>query len=371
MLSDGAPGSKGSGSKINKAASQAAAAQEQSAATSAQRASSANSAAAAAPASSSQYANLLEKAAAQQTQAAAAAAATAAAAQTEEVRQRTTFGRTASILGNSLLISGLGIASFFGYYTLKYTPDEVAALVDAKSNSSAAPDQAWVSVMSWYVEKRRQAENEVARYAEPPSDALLPDHPPNMRHVKTLVLDLDDVLVKSDWTRARGWRTFKRPGVEDFLFAVAQRFEVVVYTSQLPTYADPILDRLDPHRGCIAYRLYRDSTLWKNGKHMRDLGKLNRDLANVLLVTADPGAAGLNPDNCIKLEPWKLDDDEDTKLLDLIPFLEAVQQSKVSDVRDVVRSYEGEDIPTAFRDRMARLQQAPKKPRSFLGFSRS
>lgn len=30
--------------------------------------------------------------------------------------------------------------------------------------------------------------------------------------------------------------------------------QVVVYTSQLPTYADPILDRLDPHRGCIAYR---------------------------------------------------------------------------------------------------------------------
>lgn len=41
--------------------------------------------------------------------------------------------------------------------------------------------QAWVAVMAWYVEKRRQAETEVARYAEPPSDALLPDHPPNMR----------------------------------------------------------------------------------------------------------------------------------------------------------------------------------------------
>lgn len=48
-------------------------------------------------------------------------------------------------------------------------------------------------------------------------------------------------------------------------------------------------------------RLYRDSTLWKNGKHLRDLGKLNRDLNNVLLVTADTGAAELNPDNCIKV----------------------------------------------------------------------
>lgn len=37
------------------------------------------------------------------------------------------------------------------------------------------------------------------------------------RHVRTLVLDLDDTLVHSDWTRGRGWRTFKRPGAEDFL----------------------------------------------------------------------------------------------------------------------------------------------------------
>lgn len=37
------------------------------------------------------------------------------------------------------------------------------------------------------------------------------------RHVRTLVLDLDDTLIHSDWTRGRGWRTFKRPGAEDFL----------------------------------------------------------------------------------------------------------------------------------------------------------
>lgn len=46
------------------------------------------------------------------------------------------------------------------------------------------------------------------------------------RHVRTLVLDLDDLLVHSDWTRARGWRTFKRPGVEDFLKTIAPKWEV-------------------------------------------------------------------------------------------------------------------------------------------------
>jgi predicted HAD superfamily phosphohydrolase YqeG len=41
------------------------------------------------------------------------------------------------------------------------------------------------------------------------------------RHVRTLVLDLDDTLIHSDWTRGRGWRTFKRPGAEDFLRQVS------------------------------------------------------------------------------------------------------------------------------------------------------
>ncbi len=49
---------------------------------------------------------------------------------------------------------------------------------------------------------------------------------------------------------------------------MSQYYELVVYTDQLPTYADPVLDRLDPQR-FIQYRLYRDSTQYVNGKHVR------------------------------------------------------------------------------------------------------
>ena len=52
--------------------------------------------------------------------------------------------------------------------------------------------------------------------------------------------------------------------------------------------------------------------------------------------------------NLIQIKPWKLETD-DTVLLDLLPFLEAVWSTNVSDVRDVVRSYQGQDIPVAFR----------------------
>ncbi|EFN54279.1 hypothetical protein CHLNCDRAFT_31856, partial [Chlorella variabilis] len=190
---------------------------------------------------------------------------------------------------------------------------------ESKPENAFPGSSLWVPVMKWYAGQRQQLEGEMKKYADPPSDRLLPDLPPNARHIKTLVLDLDDVLVHSDWTRGRGWRTFKRPGVEDFIRSMAQYYELVVYTSQLPTYADPILDRLDPQR-MIQYRLYRDSTQYVNGKHVRDLSKLNRDMRQVLFVTADPDAYALQPENAIKLsKEWKAGD---TMLLDLLPFLE-------------------------------------------------
>ena len=41
--------------------------------------------------------------------------------------------------------------------------------------------QAWIRVMAWYLEKRQHLESEVRKYSEPPSDALLPDLPPQAK----------------------------------------------------------------------------------------------------------------------------------------------------------------------------------------------
>ena len=59
-------------------------------------------------------------------------------------------------------------------------------------------------------------------------------------------------------------------------------------------------------------------------------------------------AAHAMPCPAVQLKPWKLETN-DTQLLDMMPFLEMVVRTGVPDVRDVVRSYDGEDIPTAFR----------------------
>ncbi|CAL8462668.1 g2201 [Coccomyxa elongata] len=284
-------------------------------------------------------------------------------------------GRAMSALsaaGNALFFAALGGAAYFGYYTVRYTTPEMEQLIrERKQPHHDFPGTLlWVPVMSWYVEHRRTLEEQVKKYSDPPSEHLLPDLPPHARHVRTLVLDLDDTLIHSDWTRGRGWRTFKRPGAEDFLRQMAQYYELVVYTDQLPTYADPILDRLDPQR-FIQYRLYRDSTQYVNGKHVRNLNYLNRDLEKVLLITANADAYELHPDNAVKLKPWKLEP-EDTALLDLLPLLEQIFRTNVPDVRAVVRSFEGQDIPSAFRERMRALaaKQQFQRPGLFSGLRR-
>ncbi|KAL0056024.1 hypothetical protein WJX82_006808 [Trebouxia sp. C0006] len=233
-----------------------------------------------------------------------------------------------------------------------------------KEENQFAGSSVWLPVMEWYLEQRIYLESEIKKYQDPPSESLLPPLPQGASHVRTLVLDLDDLLVHSDWTRGRGWRTFKRPGAEDFLKQMAQLYEIVLYTHALPTYADPILDRLDPSR-FIVYRLYRDSTLYQHGHHVRELSKLNRDMSKVLFVTSDPEACKLHPNNTVLLKPWKLEGGDHT-LLDLMPFLDAIYRANPPDVRKIVEGYEGHDIPTAFRERMrlaAEEQQRKKASR--------
>ena len=49
----------------------------------------------------------------------------------------------------------------------------------------------------------------------------------------------------------------KRPGVDEFMRRMGELYEIVVYTASLSKYADPLLDKLDPHN-TIRWRLFRE-----------------------------------------------------------------------------------------------------------------
>ncbi|XP_011097776.1 mitochondrial import inner membrane translocase subunit TIM50-like isoform X2 [Sesamum indicum] len=245
------------------------------------------------------------------------------------------------------------------------TGDDASSLDKFQAYLQAAAMTVPAKLVDIYLDLRRLAEEQVRGFTEPTSDKLLPDLHPLEQHVFTLVLDLNETLIYSDWKRDRGWRTFKRPGVDAFLEHLAQFYEIVVYSDQLSMYVDPVVERLDT-KHCIRYRLSRGATRYIDGKHYRDLSMLNRDPAKVIYISGHALESSLQPENCIEVKPWKGEAD-DTALLDLIPFLEYVARHRPADIRAVLASYQGCDIAKEFIERskehQRRMQEQKKQGR--------
>ncbi|XP_071702767.1 mitochondrial import inner membrane translocase subunit TIM50 [Rutidosis leptorrhynchoides] len=292
--------------------------------------------------------------------------------------------RPMSFLKYTLITAITASVATAGYATYAYTLEEVeektkALRASAKASggddiSSSNKFQAMLKstamtvpakLVELYLDLRAATEEHVKGFTEPSSEMLLPDLHPQEQHVFTLVLDLNETLVYSDWKRDRGWRTFKRPGVDDFLEHLAQFYEIIVYSDQQPMYVDPVVERLDG-KHCIRFRLSRAATKYQDGKHYRDLSKLNRDPSRVLYISGNALESCLQKENCVPIKPWKCEAD-DTALVDLIPFLEYVARHRPADIRPVLASYQGRDIAKEFiersKDYQKRMQEQKQQGR--------
>lgn len=69
------------------------------------------------------------------------------------------------------------------------------------------------------------------------------------------------------------------------------------------------------------YKLYRESTRLVNGKPVKDLSALNRDIGKVICVDIDKDSYSLQPENGVLLKKWG-GESGDRELARLITFLE-------------------------------------------------
>ena len=162
-----------------------------------------------------------------------------------------------------------------------------------------------------------------------------------------LVLDLDETLVHSSFKpvpapdyiipveidgTTHNVYVKKRPGVDDFMKSVGERYEVVVYTASLKKYADPLLDLLDVHK-VINYRLFRESCTCHQGNYVKDLSVLGRELPKIIIVDNSPASYLFQPQNAIGISSF-IDDPADTELIHCQHFLEKIHSA--SDVVEVL-----------------------------------
>eukprot|EP00388_Colpodella_angusta_P004189 GDKJ01014038.1.p1 GENE.GDKJ01014038.1~~GDKJ01014038.1.p1 ORF type:complete len:318 (-),score=52.76 GDKJ01014038.1:1115-2068(-) len=181
------------------------------------------------------------------------------------------------------------------------------------------------------------------------------------RGKKTLVLDLDETLVHSSFREVpnasfiipveidgtkHNIYVCKRPGVDEFLRQVSHYYECVIFTASLSSYADPLMDLLDPNRVCTT-RLFREHCTYYRGAYVKDLTRLGRAMSQVIIIDNSPVAYSFQPDNAIPIRSW-FDDPHDRELFDLVPILQAL--SLVDDLPEVLRATlrneEDEDLPS-------------------------
>lgn len=243
---------------------------------------------------------------------------------------------------------GLYIVGFGAYLARDYDPETESDLY-IESEQGFSPG----NVITRF-KKRVLGVSDV--FNEPAYDVLLPPASPDQyRPPLTLVLELDDLLVHSSWDYRRGWKTAKRPGVDYFLGYLSQYYEIVIFSKSSMAFAETTVSKLDPYHAFISYSLFKEVCRSKDGKLIKDLSLMNRDLSKLVIVDPHPDSYSLQPENAIPTDIW--DGKKDTKLVELIPFLEWLATSKQKDVRETLSTFKDKsNIPLEFAQMEANMR---------------
>ncbi|KAL7733668.1 hypothetical protein ACLKA6_005114 [Drosophila palustris] len=191
-------------------------------------------------------------------------------------------------------------------------------------------------------------------------DELTPVSRQRLRIVsrKTLVLDMDETLIKSyieyHSRRRRSKKkkplvapdfrfyipvkdatvyVYKRPHVDFFLDRVSKWYNLTVFTAATEVYASEVLDHLDAGRNILNRRFYRHHCINIYGMRAKFVSLCNKNLANVLLLDDCHTANSFNVGNAIRIKPYRIGT-KDNELLCMLPFLDALRFTR--DVRSVL-----------------------------------
>ena len=123
-----------------------------------------------------------------------------------------------------------------------------------------------------------------------------------------------------------------RPYIFECLEEANKLFQVGVFTASHKSYADAILDFIDPENKLFSFRLYRDSCLkTHDGYYVKDLRIFHdRSLSDMVLIDNSVYSFAYQIENGVPIIPF-YHDKNDEELFHLITYMQGV--ALVDDVR--------------------------------------
>ena len=129
-----------------------------------------------------------------------------------------------------------------------------------------------------------------------------------------------------------------RPWCFEFLEALTNYYEIVIFTASVEKAADLIIDKLDPKKQMIRHRLYRHHTIKSKSVAVKDLARLGRPLERTLIIDNRRENFVRQPENGIKCHTWT-GSQYDRQLLKLQEFLTKMALQRPSDVRPHIAEF--------------------------------
>ncbi|CAI2384167.1 unnamed protein product [Moneuplotes crassus] len=128
-----------------------------------------------------------------------------------------------------------------------------------------------------------------------------------------------------------------RPFVKESLREIRKYYQIIIFTASEKTYADKILDYIDPQNEFIEKRLYRDSCVQTRDRYyLKDLNIFEDqwDLKDIVLIDNMSLSFGHQNNNGIPILPF-YDNKQDNELLHLAQYLKRLANKY--DIRPMLR----------------------------------
>ena len=216
----------------------------------------------------------------------------------------------------------------------------------------------------------------------PAREKLLPDWPddpfyanvaaPGLPAPPLLVLDLEKTLIAHEYDPKYGWTYTKRPGLDEFITTMSKYYEIAIFSDN---EINPDIISALPEVG-IHYLAVHDQEQ-RDGKLLKRLDYMNRDLSRVVLIDDNPEALSLFPENAVQIRPFEVDSKHDDSLINLVPLLTAiVADNNIKDFRVTIKDLGtniAEDMVEEYNMRIYkyRVQEHHEKNRGIGGVIRN